>query len=138
MIGAVLGIMNTWNTVNQRRVRLRVTPKHVLFIGDSRFAIEVINLSAFPVTINEVGFEIRGEGVGKRSCAVVLHPELADGKPWPRRLEPREDVSACLNVAHFAVHRGKNIGRAYATTACDVTRYGSSAALAQLREKLRN
>lgn len=137
MIGAVLGIMNTWNAVDQRRVRLRITPKHVLSVRGRSFAIEGINLSAFPVTIDEVGFEIKGQGVTKRSRAVVAYPELPDGKPWPRRLEPREDVSACLSVAHLSIYRGKKIGRAYATTACDVTRYGSSPALAQLREELR-
>ena len=83
MIGAVLGVMNMWNTIDQRRVRLRITPKHVLSVNGRSFAIEVINLSAFPVTIDEVGFEIDGRGVAKRSRAVVLHPELPDGKPWP-------------------------------------------------------
>src|SRR5579863_1522587 len=139
MVGAVLGILNMWNTINQRRVRLRVTPKHTISLPDGGrgFAIEVINLSAFPVTVDEVGFEIAGRGVAKRARAVVAYPDLPDRKPWPRRLEPREEVSAHLNVAHLAVHRGKKIGRAYATTVCDGTRYGNSPALDQLRDELR-
>lgn len=139
IIGAVLGIMNTWNSLNQRRVRLRVTPKHTISVPDGQrgFAIEVINLSAFAVTVDEVGFEIGGRNVTKNPRAVIAYPDLPDGKPWPRRLEPREDVSVHLNVAHMAVHRGKKIGRAYATTACDETRYGNSPALGQLRKELR-
>lgn len=139
MVGAVLGVMNMWNTINQRRVRLRVSPMNTLSMPDGRrgFGIEVVNLSAFAVTVNEVGFEIGGRNVTNSPRAVVAYPELRDGKPWPRRLEPREEVSVHLNIQDMETHRGKKLGGAYATTACDVTRYGNNPALDKLRDELR-
>jgi hypothetical protein len=52
-LGAGLGLMNTWNAMSQRRVRLRVRPAYATVVpaGAIAFCIEVINLSTFPVTI---------------------------------------------------------------------------------------
>jgi hypothetical protein len=57
LLGAGLGIMNTWNSLSQRRVRLRVTPSHAIVVpfGIDMFSIEVVNLSSFSVTVKEVG-----------------------------------------------------------------------------------
>jgi hypothetical protein len=88
-VGAVLGVMNTWDAMNQRRVRLRVTPAFVMTTqGDPLgVSIEVINLSAFPLTVAEIGFSAGG---GRR--IPIQAPKFLDNKPLPRRLESR-DVS---------------------------------------------
>jgi len=67
LLGAVLGVMNTWNAIDQRRVRLRVRPSHAITVPDGalKFCVEVLNLSAFAVTITEVGFSLGGNGVRK-------------------------------------------------------------------------
>lgn len=126
-LGAGLGVMNTWNAMSQRRVRLRVKPAYVNPGGVVGFCIEVVNLSMFPVTIAEVGFSLRG-----RKRLAVISPEFNDGKPWPRRLESRDAVTAYFDPAQIAQHR-QRIGKAYARTSCGELGYGTSPALRQLR-----
>jgi hypothetical protein len=140
-LGAALGIINTVTSVNQRRVKLRVTPKMSVrnergvlsnsskLLPGSAPAVEVINLSAFPVTIAEAGFKLKGEKGG-----VVPHPPFViDNKPWPRRLDSRESVTV-----HFWGNHSfpTNLDRAYATTDCEVTRHGDSPALKKFRARL--
>jgi hypothetical protein len=84
-IGAVLGVMNAWNALSQRRVRLVVRPMfaHQSSGGAPMLSISVRNLSNFPLTIDEVGFTGKtGATKGKR--AMVMQPHVIDGKPWPR------------------------------------------------------
>jgi hypothetical protein len=130
-VGAVLGIMNTANAMSQRRVRVRVTPAYVTTPEKSPlgFSIEVINLSTFPITVAEVGF-----AVGRKSRAPVQRPQFLDGKSLPRRLEPREAISAMLGPADFPM--GIKVGDAYARTACGRTIYGSSPAGRQFSKML--
>ncbi|MBW8851343.1 MAG: hypothetical protein JF600_11225 [Xanthomonadales bacterium] len=58
-VGAVLGIINTWHTIDKNQVKLKVVPKHAIPYGAMdhrlRMCIEVTNLSSFPITIEEVG-----------------------------------------------------------------------------------
>lgn len=137
LLGAVLGIMNTWNSISQRRLRLKVRPAHAIGFGAGRdappFSIEVLNLSAFAVTITEVGI-IFGQGRGKSPARGVVIPYLIDGGTWPRRLEPRESVSAYFYPASLP-RNGKRLGPAYAKTACDEIVRGDSPALQQLRNE---
>ncbi|MDR3574430.1 MAG: hypothetical protein P4L50_11235 [Anaerolineaceae bacterium] len=133
-VGAVLGIMNTWNAMNQNRVRLKVRPVDTISMSQGRlgFGIEVINLSAFPVTVDDVGFSIKGQKIDKFGRLSVLQPGVIDGKPWPRRLEAREAVSLYVDRNAAAGH-GHKIDKAYAKTACGMTFFGDSEALEQLR-----
>lgn len=132
IVGAVLGIMNTWNAMNQRKVRLRVRPAYAITTinGAVGFSIEVTNLSTFPVTITEVGATLPG---GKR--LLITDPSFADKGSWPRRLEARTVVTAYFEATDLAV-AGQRIRKVYACTACGEFRYGSSPALRQLREML--
>lgn len=135
-LGAVLGIMNTWNAVNQRRVRLRVRPAHATMVpsGRSMFSIEVVNLSAFPLTISEVGFTLKRGGI-KQPRAAVITPILIDNKPWPRKLEPRESVSVYFDPSTMRSGPGRRPLRAYARSACGEVEYGNSPALRQLAKQ---
>jgi hypothetical protein len=69
-VGAVLGVMNTWNALSQRRVRLIVRPALAYFTGGGppMFSISVTNMSSFPLTISEVGFTGWRGTKGKRSA----------------------------------------------------------------------
>src|SRR3546814_14458946 len=93
-LGAFLGVMNTWQAINRDRVRLRVRPLSVMAIatGDQGYGIEVVNLSSFPVTVEEVGFTLNARSATRGERLVVLVPINSDGGPWPRRLEPRTTV----------------------------------------------
>jgi hypothetical protein len=96
------------------------------------FSIEVVNLSTFAVTVSEVGFSIDGRGINKGRRLAVPRPIIIDGKPWPRRLEARESVSAYFHPGEV-IGSGARIGSAYASTSCGEVEYGTSPALEQLR-----
>lgn len=86
LLGAVLGIINTWQALDKTRVKLRVRPKHAIPFGgmDERltFCIEVTNLSAFAVTIEEAGVSLKGSD----NRLAYTNPVLIDDGGWPRRL----------------------------------------------------
>jgi hypothetical protein len=132
-VGAVLGIMNTWNAMNQRRARLRVTPSFVLTAEGNPLgvSIEVINLSAFPLTVSEVGFSA---GRGRR--IPIQAPTFLDNERLPRRLESREAIAAMFGPGDFEAPRGIKIGDAYARTACGRTIYGGSPAGKQFSQMM--
>jgi len=142
VLGAGLGVLNTITSLNQRRVKLRVTPKfsvrtergvysHKTEIpANSVPAIEVINLSEFPVTISEAGFSLRRD-TGRLT---PTPPFLNDDKPWPRRLESRESVTIYFPSA---AKLPSNLHLAYATTDCEETRYGDSPALKAFRARIK-
>ena len=132
VIGAVLGIMNTWNAMNQKKVRLRVLPAYSIMTasGAVGFSIEVTNLSPFPVTITEVGVMLPGK---KR--IPILDPFFADRGDWPRRLEARSVVTAHFGL-HYLLNANQKFGKAYAHTACGEHRYGSSKALNEVRSQV--
>lgn len=129
LLGAVLGILNTWIVIDQRRVRLRVSPAYALAPGTVGFLIQVTNLSAFPMTVTEVGFTLPSN---KR--AVITDPMFMDGKGWPRRLEAREPVTTYFDPTTLPKGQMNVLGKAYAHTACGEWAYGTSPALQQLRE----
>jgi len=134
VLGAVLGIINTWQNLDRSRLKLRVVPKHAIPVGgaDRRltFCIEVTNLSMFPLTICDVGVFYRG--TEHRGC--IIQPILLDGGPWPRRLESRSSVTVyCGKPTSIA---GQRIRCAYAKTECGHTQTGSSPALKQIAKEL--
>lgn len=134
-IGAVLGVVNTYVLLNSRRVRLRVTPKSAQLadgavlthagrmLNSPDMAIEVINLSSFPVTVSGLGLKL---GNGKRLA--WTEPRLLDGKPWPRRLDAREAVTAYAPIQHLS----PIATRAYAETDCGEERTGTSRAFKEM------
>lgn len=130
-VGTVLGIYNAWTARAQRQVRVRVTPSFVSGpqIGKA-FSIEVVNLSAFPVTVVHTGFTLKGTKV--RAVAIPL---TVDGKPWPRRLEAREAVSVyCRPLESMAAD--PRIRAAYAQLASGEVITGRGPALAKLQHLL--
>lgn len=126
LLGAALGIMNTWNAMSQRRVRVRVNPAFALTADGNPFgfSVEIVNLSTFPLTLAEIGFEIGG---GRR--ASVQSPQFLDSKNLPRRIESRESVIVLFTPQNFGVPLPEiNLGRAYARTACGRIIFGDSPA----------
>lgn len=136
-LGAVLGIINTWHSLDKSRVKLRIRPKHAIPIGaaDPRitFCIEVTNLSSFAVTISQAGVMYHGS---ERRGGYV-QPILIDGKEWPRRLEPRSSVT--IYGMPPTSEGGLSLKCAYAETECGVVRTGTSPAFKQIahEEKLK-
>lgn len=137
LLGAGLGIINTWAAINQRKVRLRVRPSQALLPphGDRGIAVEIINLSSFAITIAEVGFVPPGVRGALPKRIIIPRPITSDSKPWPRRLDPREAVSAYVEYDELR-GQGRMMARAFARTSCGEIAYGQSPALKQLRRQL--
>lgn len=133
VLGAVLGIINTWVALARHRIRLRVRPMWT--IGGppgAGFSIEVTNLSAFALTISEVGF-VHGRAISKSPArTLIARRVLLDGGPWPRRLDSREQVSVYFDPNDVRGIDG--LGKAYAKTLCGEISVGESGALKQLRQ----
>lgn len=130
ILGAALGVINTWHSLDSSRVKLRVVPGHAIPVGIAprgvNVYVAVTNMSTFPVTVNEVGFFLHG--TDKR--AVFMQPIVKDGGPWLRRLESRSSVSV-YGAAPDPLPRHA-IRCAYAMTDCGVTKEGKSPALRQV------
>lgn len=140
--GTVLGIVNTWNQISQRKVRIKVVPKLAYMVGGnnvivgvrcsglqqqlasrgtpSRWCIEVINLSSFAVTISDVGF---GKTEGTRH--VIIRPEVSN-KSWPARLESHEAVTLYAAIGESLAPAIMQEAVAYAKTDCGKVFYGTS------------
>lgn len=130
VLGAVLGLINTWHQIDRTRVKLRIVPMLAIPYGgvdkQLTFCIEITNLSAFAVTVKEAG--VFYKGINSRS--VCTRPVLIDHGPWPRRLESRESVT--VYGQRPSAKPGHPLKCAYARTACGVVRMGSSPAFRKL------
>lgn len=131
VLGAVLGIINTWHGLDKARVKLVVRPKHAIPYGaaDPRisFCVEVTNLSSFAVTVEEVG--VFYKGTNRRGA--IADPYIIDGGKWPRRLDPRSSVTVYSRKPESSTN-GHVIRCAYVRTECGVTKTGTSPALKQI------
>ncbi len=133
VLGAVLGLFNTWHVYDQKRLRLRVTPKWAHPVGPGGLGppmvcIEVVNLSVFAVSLHEIGFTLRG----RTDRLAVTQPDTLDGKPLARTLEPRRSVTGYFDIQSLS----GGIEKAYARTECGEVAYGATPALKQIREAL--
>lgn len=98
-------------------------------MGAPSVAVEVVNLSKFAIVISEVGLR-----EGRWARAVLTRPILLHGEEWPKRLEPRESVTAYFDVSTSRDYQFTSRTRAYATTACDFTKAATSGALKEWTE----
>lgn len=121
LLGAVLGVINTWRAVNRDQVKLRVRLVDAVAVKTTQFppkmvGFEVTNLSGFPVTIAKAGLKIQGS----KKDLVLADPFLLDDQKWPRRLESREQVTAYIPAGLL---RDDEVYTAvFVTTVCGETR----------------
>jgi len=153
ILGAVLGIINTWNQVSKNRLRLRVRPylavveqmRNGQYVGIVRHSgkpfpsdlmqhlcVEVVNLSSFPVTISEVGFGRRDDEGGRH----VVIPFDRFGDQLPKRLEPRESMSVYGAPQARLKPSIARMAKAYAMTSCGGVAYGTSPAFQEYVREL--
>lgn len=130
--GSVLGILNMWRDTRRDKVRLKVVPQHIVSVGlvadqGWNFAIEVINLSEFPVVVADVGFELADGSHGTASPIPGLEPHGG----LPKRLEPHTAYSKIMRVDRQTAPWNQ-VRRAYARTQCGTFATGTSGALQQL------
>lgn len=147
-VGMGLGLYNFWIERSKRKVNILVKPKSItrryrnpeMGTGgvitsindfctepiDSYFAIEVVNLSTFPVTIDNVGFEL----IKNDTRMSIVEPIFSDEGKWPRRLDQRESVTIYGSLPHLLKEPGTCIIKnAFAETSCGKLFRGTSGAL---------
>ena len=134
ILGAVLGIINTWRNINKDKVKLKVIPKYAIFSdgGKEYLCIEVINFSTFPLTIKEVG--VQYHGTAKRGA--VIEPYIYDGGSFPRKLEQRTSFSAYLPIEILKSKNGYKVKCVYAMTDCGEIKKGKSPVLKEMINKV--
>jgi hypothetical protein len=128
-VGAVLGVLNTWKSLDRDRPKLLVVPKFAFAVGphadDSTFVcFDVTNLSTFPLTVTEVGFLYWWT----RRRAAIPNPIVNNGPAFPRELTPRTSVSAYTPQENLAA-ASYRIRCAYVKTDCGLIFTGNSPAL---------
>lgn len=151
-VGMGFGLYNFVNERNKEKVIIKVVPKAILDKGrnslgqemvvtsdnefDAKrshglFGVEIVNLSKFPVVINEVGYLVTGE----IERMLLPLPILGDKGPWPRKLESRDSVTVYGNVNEMlSSPLMPKVHSAFAKTSCGHIGTGSTVALKQLVE----
>jgi hypothetical protein len=125
LLGAVLGIINTWRAFVRDQVRIKVIPTYAFDERNEYIGIEITNLSAFPVTITGFGFLLEGR---EKNHIPVLNSDC-----WnctiPARMETRTSINAFIPMAFCSRPEFALVKEAYAKTACGKRVTGNSAAL---------
>lgn len=156
-VGTGLGIFNSWHAWKLRTVNIRAIPTAVkvwraLHQGPTGNPIlghflvpgvEVINLRSFPVTVKEVGYEVKDGTTHPLSeiDASLRWTQTGAGtipivEKLPQRLEPRASLRMAWPENDEPNLRGKQIRRAYVKTVCGTTARARSSALTELAWKM--
>ncbi|WP_250865595.1 hypothetical protein [Caballeronia sp. INSB1] len=150
LTGAVLGVFNLWRQLSTERIKIRVSPSLVIERSPNgvlssitvavdpvnppqsvSLSIEVLNLSAFPVTIDEVGMTTAGEGrVSFFGAVTKEHTTL------PIRVESRDSVT--LYTKSYTTTEFAKALHVFAETACGTRAFGESPAMKSLRSVASN
>lgn len=121
LLGAVLGVINTWRAFDRDRVRLRVVPRfYITSFGEHGLCVEVINRGFVPVTVSQVAFDVGGR-------QMWIHASLL--KELPKRLEARTAFTASLAAGAEKDAAFARVRSALVRTACGCTFTGSSGSL---------
>ncbi len=92
LLGATLGLINTYVILAERRVRLRVVPMGLLPQDQDTpsLGVEVVNLSSFPVVIASCRFQSGRFWV--KDFYYQKGIRTIDGEEFPVRIEPRNSI----------------------------------------------
>ena len=124
LVGAVLGVMNYWRSLDHDRVHIKVTPKwYVTSYGGDGICVEVLNLGFIPVTINQIALDVGGGNV------YVSLVSANNSLKLPKRMEPRTEITFYFPLETANQPNVAYTKRALARTACGKTFYGTSPAL---------
>jgi hypothetical protein len=145
LTGAVLGVFNLWRQVSSDRVKIRVTPSLVLerraggvltstthLIDPEHppetvsLAVEILNLSSFPVTIEEIGMTTNGPN--RMSFPGAATDEQ---KVLPIRIESRDAIK--LYTIPYLTSDFAPAVEVFADTVCNTRQTGRSQAVESLK-----
>ncbi|QPJ61713.1 MAG: hypothetical protein G3M70_07360 [Candidatus Nitronauta litoralis] len=134
IIGAGLGILNTWKVYDRDRIKIKVLPMSILIVNPGhiderpRLGIKIINVGLVSATITSVGLKMK-DGANM----VFMEPQITNGKRLPLTLEPRSSITVSTDQdPELKDFRYKNVISAFAQTECENTFTGKSKALKQV------
>lgn len=113
-IGTALGVLNYWHSVDASRLKLKVNALRTRVAKDEGVAIEVVNLSQFAVTVEEVGFG----GTDQRARHLVWRNWLGYAVQLPLRMEPRTSALFLFPAGFERDKWFRTVRYAYVRTAC--------------------
>lgn len=139
VLGAVLGIINTWQALDRDRVKLLVIPKMAFGVGggsDGRIrpCIEVINRSSFAVSVGQIGYMLKWS----KKRIIALEPIISSGGTLPKRLDSRSSFTIYFYPETVQQSEFRRVRCAFAETECGVLVTGNSAALKSLIKHVTN
>jgi len=159
LLGAALGVINTWWGLYRDRVRLKVSvvwqtsaailegsnrmlgrvsafPEAMTRVPDGRIGIRVVNLGFVPIQLEAVGFTTSGWFARRRRRALKVRSLVAcafESVELPVRLEPRQAVVLYAEGGREVTDRAtKGVTRVYAKTGCGLHVFGTSGLLRAL------
>lgn len=111
VIGAVLGVLNTWQNYRKEQIKLIVNPSNINvhymnsneMVDELKIGIEVVNISSFPVTLVQLGFAkfYRFTNKLKGSKSIPLHFKNFENKKLPHRLDSLDSVTFYLDKEYL-------------------------------------
>lgn len=116
IVGAVLGVLNTWRAFSQDRVRLVIKPVYATLVpsGEECLSISIRNLSTFAITVTHIGFTMQGTDRHLQLLPLFLQP----AGQLPVRLEPRTAFTAFAAPGATEVAGMGRADKVYVSTAC--------------------
>ena len=142
LLGAGLGVFNTWQGWRDRAVRLRVIPKYAQPIDHNMprmdipcLSVEVQNLGADPVTVEEVGLLIGPAKGNMPSRAPFPSQFVVMGPTLPHRIERHDAITLVVPIGRLP---REDFTAAYARTAAGHLVRGTSPALADVVNVIRS
>lgn len=135
LIGAVLGLLNTWRSFDRDRLRLTISPRWAYFpSAEPRLCFEVINFSYIPVTVTTVGLRLRRPHHGSFFAFI---PTVINGERLPHRMEPRASITVLMPPGAHEDKEMREVRDAFVKTACGRTFRGNSPVLKRHVKRLR-
>ena len=128
IIGAVLGVINSYYSWLDRSVRLKVTPAWSVAPEFTGMSITVTNSSKFPITVIEIGFTLDRSRASLPKRMMIPEERLYSGSQEPTRLEPHSAKTISFAIDGLESYE---IAQAYALTDTGLIARGSSGALKQ-------
>ncbi len=120
--GLILGIYNLRRTIAKDKAALKVSTEYYISpSGERAIFIQVVNIGFIPVTIEQVGFEMKDE----RLFLATQLDEL-DGGPLPKQLHPQCRIRLHFQSGADTSNDFKNAIRSFARTAADDKFYGNA------------
>jgi hypothetical protein len=116
ILGAALGLLNTWQSFYRDRVRVTVSPRKAFAKGrEPRICFEIINQGYLPVTISGIGLRLRRP---RHRGFYAFIAQTIDGGSLPQRMEPRTSITLFMPIGADHDPLIREAKDAFVTTAC--------------------